>query len=213
MLQHPIKSKGHDAMTEQINSKTNREMENWDWRRGRKVRGQGGSWGGGQEERRVLGGRRWMVKSSGWADDSRPDYPPTLSTSLNLFPDNQLHKTWYSSTHHSSLCVIHHWKYLIGGSILFFCYIPQTWQGMACTLTLPCLDTDEYFSSPHWYFRRVHIWMGVLISGWMALIAELCLNGGNLRTKAEVGPHNQQPHMQQKSNKNTNKDQIVKIQG
>ena len=149
-----------------------------------------------------------MVKSSGWADDSRPDYPPTFSTSLNLFPDNQLHKTWYSSTHHSSLCVIHHWKYLIGGSILFFCYIPQTWQGMACTLTLPCLDTDEYFSSPHWYFRRVHIWVGVLISGWMALIAELCLNGGNLRTKAEVGPHNQQSHMQQKSNTNTNRKQF-----
>ena len=82
---------------------------------------------------------------------------------------------------------------------------------MACTLTLPCLDTDEYFSSPHWYFRRVHIWVGVLISGWMALIAELCLNGGNLRTKAEVGPHNQQSHMQQKSNKNTNRKQYFII--
>ena len=213
MLQHPIKSKGHDAMTDQLKDKQrNGKLRLKKWKEGQRIMWEK------SRVRRILrrwtrGEGRWMVKSSGWADDSRPDYPPTLSTSLNLFPDNQLHKTWYSSTHHSSLCVIHHWKYLIGGSILFFCYIPQTWQGMACTLTLPCLDTDEYFSSPHWYFRRVHIWVGVLISGWMALIAELCLNGGNLRTKAEVGPHNQQPHMQQKSNKNTNKDQIVKIQG
>ena len=158
-----------------------------------------------KRRREMDGKKQWVGR---WLS---PWLPPTLSTSLDLFPDNQLHKTWYSSTHHSSLCVIHHWKYLIGGSILFFCYIPQSWQGMACTLTLPCLDTDEYFSSPHWYFRRVHIWVGVLISGWMALIAELCLNGGNLRTKAEVGPHNQQSHMQQKSNKNTNRKQYFII--
>ena len=49
----PNKSKGHDAMTKQINSKTNREIENWDWRRGRKVKGQLG------EEKRVKRLRRW----------------------------------------------------------------------------------------------------------------------------------------------------------
>ena len=169
----PNKSKGHDAMTKQINSKTNREIENWDWRRGRKVKGQLG------EEKRVRRLRRWTrgEVGSGRAEmDGKkqwvgrwlsPWLPPTLSTSLNLFPNNQLHKTWHLSAHRTTSC------------------------------------------HPHWYFRRVHIWVGVLISGWMALIAELCLNGGNLRTKAEVGPHNQQPHMQQKSNKNTNRKQYL----
>lgn len=169
----PNKSKGHDAMTKQINSKTNREIENWDWRRGRKVKGQLG------EEKRVRRLRRWTrgEVGSGRAEmDGKkqwvgrwlsPWLPPTLSTSLNLFPNNQLHKTWHLSAHRTTSC------------------------------------------HPHWYFRRVHIWVGVLISGWMALIAELCLNGGNLRTKAEVGPHNQQPHMQQKSNNNTNRKQYL----
>ena len=217
MLQHPIKSKGHDAMTKQINSKTNREIENWDWRRGRKVKGQLG------EEKRVKRLRRWTrgEVASGRAEmDGKkqwvgrwlsPWLPPTLSTSLNLFPNNQLHKTkldtWVLV---ASLRVIHHSKYFIDRTILFF--LPHS----------SILARDGLYSNPavsrYWWVFLVstlifpqgtYIWVGVLISGWMALIAELCLNGGNLRTKAEVGPHNQQPHMQQKSNKNTNRKQYL----
>ena len=204
MLQHPIKSKGHDAMTDQLKDKQrNGKLRLKKWKEGQRIMWEK------SRVRRILrrwtrGEGRWMVKSSGWADDSRPDYPPHSQPPSIYF--QTINFKYLTLECHPPLKVFYRWSH-------FFCFIPQSWQGMACTLTLPCLDTDEYFSSPHWYFRRVHIWVGVLISGWMALIAELCLNGGNLRTKAEVGPHNQQPHMQQKSNKNTNKDQIVKIQG
>ena len=76
MLQHPIKSKGHDAMTDQLKDKQrNGKLRLKKWKEGQRIMWEK------SRVRRILrrwtrGEGRWMVKSSGWADDSRPDYPP-----------------------------------------------------------------------------------------------------------------------------------------